>query len=145
MTMQLLKPKTYKLKPKRGFTLIELLDVIAIIGILAAIGLANFMTAQKQARDASRRETITNIQTAFEQYYAATGVYPTDTATAATAFDNGSVPKDPQDPTVTLTWGFGGPSSYCICATLETGAGNASNASCSWSSTGTYYCAQNKQ
>jgi prepilin-type N-terminal cleavage/methylation domain-containing protein len=142
--MNLLPPTTYNLKPKHGFTLIELLVVIAIIGILAAIGLANFMTAQKQARDASRRETIANIQTAFEQYYAATGGYPTDMTAAASAFDNGSVPKDPQDPNSALTWTLG-LSTYCVCATLETSTGNASNTSCTWSSTGTNYCAQNKQ
>jgi prepilin-type N-terminal cleavage/methylation domain-containing protein len=38
---------------RRGFTLIELLLVISIIGLLAAIGLANFVSLQKRARFAA--------------------------------------------------------------------------------------------
>jgi prepilin-type N-terminal cleavage/methylation domain-containing protein len=37
----------------RGFTLIELLLVVSIIGILVAVGLANFVSLQKRARYAS--------------------------------------------------------------------------------------------
>ncbi len=38
--------------------------------------------------------------------------------------------------------------SYCVCATLENGTGNANvpaSTVCTWDSLGTYYCAQNKQ
>ena len=136
-------------KLKRGFTLIELLVVIAIIGILASVVLASFTTAQKQARDAARRQIIGNIQTAFEQYYAENGIYPENQTQITAAFQNGAQPVDPK-PSSSLTWNTSPTgASYCVCATLETGVGNATNpgasTSCSWSSTGTYYCAQNKQ
>jgi len=38
---------------RAGFTLIELMIVIVIIGLLASIGIANFMSLQKKARYAS--------------------------------------------------------------------------------------------
>jgi len=138
---------------KSGFSLIELLVVIAIIGIISSIGVANLITAQKQARDASRRQIIHNIQTAFEQYYAGLGEYPnTIDGNILVAFDNGDAPTDPKN-TGEYTIDYDGhtsQSSYCICAMLEGGIGNAdapSGNTCNWNNSGTgeYYCAQNKQ
>lgn len=132
---------------KRGFTLIELLVVVAIIGVIMSIGVANLITAQKQARDASRRQIINNIQTAYEQYFAGNGVYPT--VDPGDAFDNGEAPSDPKDSGLyQIDYSHVSTSSYCICAMLETGTGNANlptGNSCSWNNTGSYYCAQNKQ
>ncbi|MBP9702573.1 type II secretion system protein [Candidatus Woesebacteria bacterium] len=129
---------------KAGFTLIELLVVISIIGIVMSIGIANLITAQKQARDASRKQIIHNIQTAFEQYYAGVGVYP---ATTSDAFEDGNPPADPRENETPIEYNIT-TSAYCVCATLEGGGGNASGAtgtSCSWLDGGDYYCAQNKQ
>ncbi|MCE7897649.1 MAG: hypothetical protein DPW11_00060 [bacterium] len=131
-------------KPHLGFTLIELLVVIAIIGIVMSIGIANFITAQKQARDASRKQILHNVQTAFEQYYATTNSYPT---TPALAFDNEALPKDPRDSTP-INYDNISTSAYCVCATLEGGGGNANGpagTSCDWDEAGDYYCVQNKQ
>jgi len=52
----------------KGFTLVELLVVIAIIGILAAIALASFTGAQKQARDTTRKSDLKQYQTGLETY-----------------------------------------------------------------------------
>lgn len=135
-------------KSKLGFTLIELLVVIAIIGIVMSIGVANLITAQKQARDASRRQIIHNVQTALEQYYAGVGSYP-DSSSVGDAFDNGDAPVDPKNSGVyTIDYSGLTTTAYCVCATLEGGGGNASGAtgtSCSWLDGGDYYCAQNKQ
>lgn len=135
-------------KIKNGFTLIELLVVIAIIGIVMSIGVANLITAQKQARDANRRQIIHNIQTAFEQYYAGTGSYP-DSMSVGDAFDNGSAPTDPKNSgAYTINYSNISSAAYCVCATLEGGGGNATGAtgtSCAWADDGDYYCAQNKQ
>lgn len=131
---------------KKGFTLIELLVVIAIIAIITSIGTANLITAQKQARDSARREIIGNVQNAFEQYYAETGLYPS--TNPGSAFESGSVPVDPKSPSTSINWSYLTPSAYCVCATMEMGNGNAnapSSTTCTWNTSGTSYCTQNKQ
>ncbi len=144
MTQQL-KIVNCKLKIKSGFTLIELLVVIAIIGIIMSIGVANLITAQKQARDASRRQIIHNVQTAFEQYYAGEGSYPIDDASIASAFDNNDRPVDPKNSGLyVIDYSQTSASTYCICAMLEGGNGN-STGSCNFNPPGEYYCAKNKQ
>jgi len=130
---------------KLGFTLIELLVVIAIIAIITSIGVANLITAQKQARDSARREIISNVESAFEQYYAEFNVYPASGSQGA-AFESGTAPSDPKGSTNPLTWNMS-TVAYCVCATLETGVGNAgasATTTCNWTGT-THYCAQNKQ
>ena len=52
-----------------GFTLIELLIVVAIIGILAAIAVPNFLNAQLRAKVAKAYSDIKAISMAEEMYY----------------------------------------------------------------------------
>ena len=59
-----------------GFTLIELLIVIAIIGILSTLLMANFIGVRQRARDAQRKSDIRQLQSALELYRADTGQYP---------------------------------------------------------------------
>lgn len=60
----------------QGFTLIELLIVVAIIGILAAIAVPNFLNAQIKARVARVQSDIKAIATAQEMYYLDNNTYP---------------------------------------------------------------------
>lgn len=53
---------------KSGFTLIELLIVVAIIAILAAIAVPNFLEAQTRAKISRARADMRTIHTALETY-----------------------------------------------------------------------------
>ena len=53
---------------RRAFTLIELLIVVAIIGILAAMAVPNFLNAQVRAKIGRVYADLRSIQTALEMY-----------------------------------------------------------------------------
>ena len=63
-------------RTESGFTLIEILVVIAILGILATIGLASFKTAQMRSRDAQRKSDLRQLSSALEIYYNDYEKYP---------------------------------------------------------------------
>jgi len=59
-----------------AFTLIELLIVVAIIGILAAIAVPNFLNAQMRAKIAKAESEMNSIHTALEAYRVDNSIYP---------------------------------------------------------------------
>jgi type IV pilus assembly protein PilA len=65
-----------KLHTRRGgFTLIELMIVVAIIGILAAIAIPNFLRFQLKAKSSEGKTNLAAIRTAEESYFAEYGIY----------------------------------------------------------------------
>lgn len=123
---------------KTGFTLIELLIAITIIGILVAVGLGSFGSAQKKARDAKRKTDLESIARALELYYNDFGSYPVvdsgtgrilgcgTTAAPTSCSWGGSFTKDgiqymvelPDDPSGDY-WYVSGGASYQLYARLE--------------------------
>ena len=63
------------LNRKKGFTLIELMIVVAIIGILAAIAIPNFLRFQLKAKSSEGKTNLAAIRTAEQSYYSEFGSY----------------------------------------------------------------------
>lgn len=57
---------------RRGFTLIELMIVVAIIGILAAIAIPNFLKFQARARQSEAKGNLKGLATSQKSYLART-------------------------------------------------------------------------
>lgn len=63
----------------KGFTLIELLIVVAIIAILAAIAVPNFLEAQVRAKTSRAKSDMRSVATAIESYRVDHNEYPEGT------------------------------------------------------------------
>ena len=65
----------HKMKNQKGFTLIELMIVVAIIGILAAIAIPNFLTYQAKAKQSEAKVNLGAIGTNAEAWRAERDTY----------------------------------------------------------------------
>jgi len=66
-----------RIREKRGFTLIELMIVVAIIGILAAIAIPNFLKFQAKAKQSEARNNLSAIFTSQTSYFGEKNTYGT--------------------------------------------------------------------
>ena len=89
---------------KKGFTLIELLIVVAIIGILATLLMANFVGVRQRARDAQRKSDVRQIQAALEIYRSDNGSYPAVGSGNGNLSTNGSCKNSLTDSTGNSTY-----------------------------------------
>jgi prepilin-type N-terminal cleavage/methylation domain-containing protein len=64
------------MKNKKGFTLVELLVVIAIIGIVIVFAAVAVNSARSKTRDATRLSSVRQMQSALEDYFNETNMYP---------------------------------------------------------------------
>ena len=63
------------LKGKKGFTLIELMIVVAIIGILAAIAIPNFLKFQAKSKQSEAKANLGAIFTGETSYFGEANTY----------------------------------------------------------------------
>jgi type IV pilus assembly protein PilA len=74
-----------RLKGQKGFTLIELMIVVAIIGILAAIAIPNFLQYQMKSRQSEAKTNLQAIKTSEISFQAERGCYIGVTAEVGSA------------------------------------------------------------
>lgn len=129
--------KSLILNPKSsfGFTLIELLVVVAIIGVLSALLMSNFIGIRQRARDAQRKSDVRQIQSALELYRADNASYPGNstlascgTSVSLKSTDNSStyLQAIPCDPSTGSPYTYNTPdgATYTLITCLENGSDN---------------------
>ena len=93
-----------RLRDTRGFTLIELLIVVAIIAILAAILIPNFLRARAQAQVAATKGNLKNVATSLESYFVDFAQYPQSAGNLIASYARAL----PSDPCTGVVFGMGG-------------------------------------
>ena len=64
-----------KMRSQKGFTLIELMIVVAIIGILAAIAIPNFLSYQAKARQSEAKTNLGGVYVSETAFFGEQGEY----------------------------------------------------------------------
>ncbi len=81
----------------QGFSLVEVMTVVMILGVLAAIGIPNYVRMQDRAKEGSVKSNARAIMMTVEDYWITNdGSYPADhTAITADMFPGGVFPANP--------------------------------------------------
>jgi len=82
-----------KLRNHKGFTLVELMIVVAIIGILAAIAIPNFLNFRLKAKTSEAKSNLGAIRSTQVAYYAEWNSYVGNQALTPVASRGGNANK----------------------------------------------------
>jgi general secretion pathway protein G len=78
-----------------GFTLIELLIVLALISILATMGVVQYRNSVRHTEESVLRTDLFRMRDAIDQYYADKNKYPASLETLVTDGYMRRIPEDP--------------------------------------------------
>lgn len=78
-----------------GFTLIELMVVVALISVLAGMGVVMYRNSVVRTKEAVLREDLFRMRDAIDQYYADKAKYPASLEALVSEGYLRQVPKDP--------------------------------------------------
>ena len=84
-----------RLRRRNGFTLIELLIVIALITILATMGVVQYRNSIQSTKEAILHTDLFRMRDAIDQYYADKGKYPSGLDALVSEGYMRKVPEDP--------------------------------------------------
>ena len=84
---------TIKYAPSKGFTLIELMIVVAIIGVLAAVGIPQYQNYTARAQATEGLVLAGGLKTALAEYYNTHGSFPD----GGTGDSNATIGAEPAD------------------------------------------------
>jgi len=104
--------KMRKMLGNRGFTLVEIMIVVAIIGLLAAVAIPNFVKAREKAMTNACIANLKQIDGAKTLYYLDEGSTPGTVANLVTAYIRRE-PKCPAGPATTYTVGTSAAAPTC--------------------------------
>ena len=83
---------------KSGFTLVEIMIVVAIIGLLAAIAIPNFVRARETARKNACIGNLRQIESAKEQWALENKKAATETPAASELYPDKYIKSTPECP-----------------------------------------------
>ena len=117
------KGHTTMKRMKKGFTLVEIMIVVAIIAILAAVAIPNFLKYRRSSQATACVSNLKQIQTAKEQVLMAGKELTTDNIFGATAL----IKQEPHCPAQsTVSYTIGNATTDPSCSYTDTDAADTS-------------------